>query len=204
MENQTLLPVVSLLLGWLLSEASQLMRRRSQRVEAINQTMSELLELRNRVHGYRTMYLLLADDFKLPAQQINQAMNHIPEAIRVNQEVSKRFNDAVSNLAKFDPFLAYELRSKDVVGVAHSWLQPDKSEDQSAHDFADQQWRELDKMLFPVLDEAVVRTSRAMGIFPWIRARAYIAQSSKMHPDLAAYIERFKKALQSNALPTST
>ena len=113
--SAVMVPLVSLMIGWMLNEYSHHIRARKLHRGALGKAVAELLEIRHQMLG------------------VSIAMSHYKDKLTTNELVSpdvyntmvgllpdpdmimKRYNAAIDIIAESDPILAYQLRSNDIV-----------------------------------------------------------------------------------------
>lgn len=169
-----LLPVLTLIFGWLLSEGSHLLRKRGSHKEAVRLALAELLELRHTMIGNRFLFNELASHIKLPASAIFQIKNSLPAPLQNDPALAHRFDQALSEVAKHNPFLAFRLRGKNIVNVIEMAFHPHTIEDERFAEFAHRAHEDLYEEVLPVLDDAIISTARHAGLVDWGRALYHV------------------------------
>jgi hypothetical protein len=119
MQLQILIPIATLILGFLLSEYAQHLRVRQRNIESINRALTELLEIRFQLLGKKQVLLMMKNKFAVSHTQllelfISFGMLQIP-FLHFSEDIKSRYNDAINTLSSTNPFLAFRLRSRDLL-----------------------------------------------------------------------------------------
>lgn len=115
---------VGIAFGWVLGQFGQWLSLRQQRKQALSVALSELLEIRHRVRGESTIYgMMKARIPNLPREAEAGLRVAISQIFPVSEDIPKRYEAAVSMVAKFDPMLAFRLRSQPDVFSARLRMQ---------------------------------------------------------------------------------
>lgn len=188
-------PLFTLILGWILSEGSNALRRRGNRKEAIRLALAELLELRHKVIGNQFLFGELAKQIQLPPTAVFQLRKALPSPMQNDPSVSGRFNSALTEVAKHAPFLAYQLRGKDILNMIETLFHPEAIQDDRFAAFAHETQQNLYEELLPTLDLVVVRTAKHVGIATWLRALYLIKYKPRISKDVRTMTDRFMNSL---------
>lgn len=191
MDIKELYPLFTLMLGWILSEGSNALRRRGTRKEAIRLALAELLELRHRVIGNQFLFGELVQQIQLPPTAVFQLRKALPSPMQNDPSISERFNSALTEVAKHDPFLAYQLRGKDILNMFETLLHPEAIQDDRFATFAHETQQHLYEDLLPTLDLVVMRTAKHVGIATWLRALYLIKYKPRISKDVRTMTDRF-------------
>jgi len=110
--------LLAVILGFSLNEVSSLIRTRREDRRTISKTLAELLEVR---HFLRFLPLTVETLKKIvpgPIPAHDEVMlRHVLWTLIPNTEgMQKRYEDAVTAVSAFLPLLAFDLRSKDMIG----------------------------------------------------------------------------------------
>lgn len=191
MKLEELMPLFALVLGWLLSEGSNALRRRGSHQEAIRLALTELLELRHRMIGNQFIFSELAKRIQLPPAAVFQLRKALPSPLQNDPSLSARFNSALNEVAKHDPFLAYQLRGKNIVNIIEMMFHPDAVQDDRFAEFAEEMQKGLYGEVLPTLDLIIVKTARHAGIAEWLRALYMIRVKPPVNDEVRSATDRF-------------
>jgi hypothetical protein len=110
--------LLGIVLGFGLNEASYYLRTRREDRRTISKTLAELLEVRHVLRylplAVQTLKKILPTD--IPAHDEVMLRNFLWTFLPNVDGMQKRYEDAVSAVAAFLPVLAFDLRSKDMIG----------------------------------------------------------------------------------------
>lgn len=190
-----LLPVLTLIFGWLLSEGSHLLRKRGSHKEAVRLALAELLELRHAMIGNRFLFDEIAKHIKLPASAIFQIKNLLPAPLQNDPALADRFDQALSEVAKHNPFLAFRLRGKNIVNVIEMAFHPHTIEDERFAEFAHRTHEDLYEEILPVLDDAIISTARHAGLVDWGRAFYHVRVRPTVNSEVRTVVDRLLRSI---------
>jgi hypothetical protein len=110
--------LLGLILGFSLNEVSYLMRTRREDRRTISKTLAELLDVRHLLKYLPLTVEALKKALPGPIAAHDEVMlRHVLWTLIPNTEgMQKRYEDAVSAVSAFLPVLAFDLRSKDMIG----------------------------------------------------------------------------------------
>ncbi len=155
--------VVTLLVGWLLNEASHRRREISSDKRAISRAIADLLEVRNRTLFLNAYLDEVAKRFKIPneAQLIMIALldNLLPNT----ESLQKRYNDSIDAVASADPVLGFRLRSKDELPNYLKTLRQLVSQDPNSARLYPQFEAQLMDLIKSPMDEAILELAKVHG-----------------------------------------
>src|SRR4051812_229188 len=112
MNIESILPVVTLLIGWFLNEFGNFYRERKERSKVLGIAISDLLEIRSRLIAYKVLTNFLREKLGVPSNVPLPIGRIIDELIPSIEDYPERYEENLSLIAKSNPVLAYRLRSK--------------------------------------------------------------------------------------------
>jgi hypothetical protein len=126
MEN--IIPIVTLVVGWLLSELSHYRRNRGKDKEVINRALSDLLEIRHVFYVTRFLTKHIAQELKFD-KETSGVFSHIANSILSKGlhdpgVLKKRYEDSLTLPAASNPVLAFHLRAKESINATQMKLKP--------------------------------------------------------------------------------
>ncbi|HCI52211.1 MAG TPA: hypothetical protein DE312_02575 [Gallionella sp.] len=104
-----LVPVVSLIAGWFLSEMSKKSQISRERRALVGRALSNLLELHHQIRAVETVLQLLTSRFNLTTEAEAVVRQIIQQIIPENDEYVARYEEAVAQLSESDPITAFRL-----------------------------------------------------------------------------------------------
>jgi hypothetical protein len=197
-ELKYLIPVVSLIIGWLLNEFSQRLRMRSSDRRAIARALADLLEIRHQTFGMKAIldefgkrYNLL-NNFQLILS--NFFVNFLPST----EELHKRYDNTVDAVASADPVLGYQLRSKDILDPWLRTLRTVASNDATVSNLWPQFESQLMQMIKSPLEEAIRKLSRQHGLRTCLRVNRILKRPFSLDKEIEEYLNEIDSHLKSS------
>lgn len=115
MDINILIPIGTLIIGWLLNESSKSIQYRKVNKEAMSCTIADLLEVHHEINGTTLLFEEIQRRFSLSEQDMAQLKILISSTIPKQEVLHKRYEESVTLLAKSNPLLAFNLRSKNMI-----------------------------------------------------------------------------------------
>lgn len=112
---QIISPLIGVLLGGALTGVGSYLRARAERKNMIARALSDLLEVRHHIVGIDVVLGEVNNRFTMPEEAIPVLRSLIDRLLPIDQDVHKRYDEAVSLLAGIDPLLAFNIRAKNTV-----------------------------------------------------------------------------------------
>ena len=194
--------LLGIILGFGLNEASLFLRTRREDRRTISKTLVELLEVR---HALRFLPLAVETLKKI-----------IPTSIAAHDEVmlrnvlwtfvvpnldgmQKRYEDAVSAVAAFLPLLAYDLRSKDMVGPLLGRLRSTVPIEPAAAPFWLKMEDEVVKFSLPKLEELIQQLAELHGVKTADDVRTRLKEAFEPPEDFEKFLREILSAMTAQA-----
>jgi len=177
-----------LILGWLLSEVSHLLRTgRDQRV-AIGQTLTELLAIRRLLLAVTTVPKQLAQRLGAPPQVEVWLRVVLSNFLPGLEDLRKRYDQALDGLAGAAPVLAYRLRGSADITPLLNRLAALAAQDPAAT----AAWPELEadllKRVMPELEDRIREAARLHGLWTQRAVRGLLKKSLTVPVELVDQI----------------
>ena len=106
-----LLPILTLIAGWLLNELSQSFGKRRECKENIGRAITDLLEIRHRIISIENLTKTLVDNYTLPSEAMPTVRQVFEQAIGQPDKISERYENAVNIIAGQHPTAAFKYSS---------------------------------------------------------------------------------------------
>jgi hypothetical protein len=191
----SLLPVATLVLGWVLNELSQRFRLRWQRKGALGRALAELLEVRHHVQAVQLVIAEVKRRIPMSASQEIQSAAWIEHLVPPNPGLADRYNRALSELAEHSPLLAYRLRGKEAIPVSLTTLrEASASYPESAPLALDVDGFLRHEALGPV-EEAIRDLAWKHGPMTWWSVRGSLKETRGGSDEYREIVERFVRSL---------
>lgn len=110
-----MIPLVSLMIGWMLNEFSHHIRARKLHKGALGKAVAELLEIWHQMIAISKAMSYVKEMVTTKESITPDMYNKIIGILPDPEAIKKRYNSAIDIIAESDPILAYQLRSKDIV-----------------------------------------------------------------------------------------
>lgn len=115
MDIDKLLPVLTLVLGWSLSELSHYLRARREKTAALARAISDLLEIRHRMLVTKLVADELKRRFQVPDDAFARLRMFLGIVLPEPHGIHERYDQAVSEIASHDPVLGFQMRSQNAI-----------------------------------------------------------------------------------------
>lgn len=196
MEIQYILPVATLIAGWILGEASQVIRKHNEKVQSLNCALADLLEIRHRMRGTQYLVSWFSEKLKFPPEIISILRAHTPDVLKINSDLKIRFNKSLDILAAYDPFLSFYLRSKDSVDELDHFLNAQVKAQPDIGKFGEEMRAHIEQSLLPHLDEAILKTAEQINFVKRIEVEDYLKESEEPPPDMLEVIAKIETTMK--------
>src|SRR5437016_3935985 len=194
---QALLPYLGVFVGWLLHEISDLIRRSREDRRLAGKVLAELLELRHSLLALRLTLRELRKRLLIP-EEAEPLFRTIfsPMIAKLMAELPERYNRAIDSAAGAFPILAFELRSKEKIGLAFDQIRAFASGDAQAVAVISQVEESITEKLVPVLDDLALRLGRLHGLRTWLQVRRKLKKADEVPPEISDLIDSLIKRAQ--------
>jgi hypothetical protein len=190
------------LVGWLLNELSHRRREVAGDRRAVSRALADLLEIRHQTVGLKALLDEVTKHFQLPANVMSLVLPYVHQFWPNTDDLSRRYNEAVNAVAAADPFLGFQLRSKDEVTRLLKTLQQLSSQDQKAT----QLWAELQAILLDLikspLDDIILDLAKQHGRRTSKSIRKYLAEPIAESKELKEYFAKVESILTAAGQPS--
>jgi len=193
-EFKDILPLATLVVGWLLSELSGQFRSRGSVKSTLSKVLSELLEIHHQLCSKKLIVDAIEKRAGLRIDQIPE-IQEILELVQVDlNEISMRYTDAVTLLSHVDAILAFKLRNKDKITPMISKLRNYGKENTGMEEDINRVIIQIEDSAVSVLEESILAVASKIGIIAHIKARRIIKLKQELVDDA---LEQFTDFLPS-------
>jgi hypothetical protein len=196
MEFSSILPVLTLVIGWFLNEASKYLGFRREKRGAIAQAIADLLEIRHQMVSIRTIVEQMTKKFNLPSEVSPIIKEFYKNLFPVPTDLSGRYENAVTLISSSDPILGFELRSKNLIADYISKLSLLASQDVETRtilgDFEDK----LEKMIIPELEDSILELTKKHSLITWYRVRRLLNKKQEIPEQLEKLWREFQEKFE--------
>lgn len=195
--------LITLMVGWLLGEASSRRREISSHRQAISRAIADLLEVRHRTFELKAFMDEATKKFKIPPQGQPVILAKLRAILPVADSLAKRYNESVDVVASSDPLLGFRLRSKDALPKVLTSLEQLASQDPAATQAYPQIEAGLLDVIKPQLDDLIIELAKTRGWFTWWKVKKYLRKPSFEQKDVEELLSKFE-ILGSKSQPTES
>lgn len=189
---QSILPLVGVIIGSVLSGIGAYVRSRLERKRTIALALTDLLEVRHHISGIDVVLREMQKRYNIPAEATLILEKLIEQMSPVNADVHRRYDSAVSLLAGIDPLLAFNLRSKNALPNLLSTLRNATESAGLSMDAIVQVERTLRLSLAPHLNEAVIELAGKHSLTTKRKVKKLIALSNEFPPELNGIFDQLE------------
>jgi len=201
MSSEQILPIMTLVLGWFLNSLTPYFQEKRDNRRALGKAIADLLEIRNDLYTRRMVMEGLKKIGQLCPSDERNILNRIAKIIPQTDDLSKRYDEAVTLISSSDPLLGFQLRSKDQASkVGSIFSKFEASTEESVKMLAEAE-AQINRAAIPHVEEVIGDLSRRYGFFSGIRIRRYIKievvmpkEADDLFSSLKAEIERMRTA----------
>ncbi len=202
-ELSIVIPLITLLVGWLLGEASSRRREISSDRRAISRAIADLLEVRHRTFGIKAYMDALIKKFNVP-QQAQPIITSVLQVMLPNsQSLQARYNDSVNAVSSANPLLGFQLRSKDELPKFLAILRQIASQDATATQVYPQFEGLLMDVIKSPMDDFILELAKTHGWRTWRKVKKFLREPLLQQKDLDEYFGKLESLIPAASRPTS-
>lgn len=197
LNNEAWRSVILIVIGFLLAQLKDFFAQRKERKEAVAVLLSDLLEVRHQFVGIELLIDELATLGNLP-EHVKSQLRVVLDSLFPNwQELHDRYDKSVTAVARLDPLLSFQLRSKDfvrpVMRTLHSLMGQDS---QAAAVLAPAIKNNFVNKVEGALNESILKLARRRSLWCWYKIRRTLRDSKKLPDDAREAWESIKAVAQ--------
>ncbi len=175
-------------------EINRRLSARQTRRGQLNRLLSYLLELRNTLVGIALMTKKMTDLFPASEQTVMALIPQVLPMVIDNRKLHERYDSAVDELATLDPFLAYNLRSKNVIETVMNLLPRLTAQDQAAAAMMPQVLKALGDKGKSALEKAIRRVAQELGRKTLAETNKVLEEDTKMSEEVGQFLDFVRAA----------
>jgi len=205
LNNEAWRSVVLVVIGFLLAQLKDFFAQRKERKEAVSVLLADLLEVRHQFVGVELLVDEIASLGNLP-EHIKSQIRVVLDSLFPNwQELHERYDKSVTAVARLDPLLSYQLRSKDFIRPVMHTLHTLMSQDsQAAAIVAPAIKNGLVKKLETTLNNSILKLARQQSLWCWYKTRRSLRDSNKFPEDAREAWDSIKALAQAQMKAAAT
>ncbi|WP_047548612.1 hypothetical protein [Methylotenera sp. G11] len=189
---QVALPLIGVIIGSLLTGLGTYIQAKLERKRTIALALTDLLEIRHHISGIEVIFEAMHKRFDIPAEASLILQTLIEQMSPLNNDVHKRYDNAISLLAGLDPMLAFHLRSKNTLPNLLATIRSITESAGLSKDDIVQIESTLRLSLAPHLDEAVIELAGRHSLNTKRKVKKLISNSKEMPPELDDIFNQLK------------
>lgn len=190
---QSLIALMGVIIGAVLSGIGFYLKARLERKRTIALALTDLLEVRHHITGIDVVLGEIKKRFEIPAEATLLFQTMIDQISPIEVDVHKRYESAITLLAGIDPLLAFQLRSKNTLPNVLANLRGIGESTGVSKEFIVDFENTLRLSLAPRLDEAVIELAGKHSIITKIKVKKLIADSKEVPSELNIIFEQIEK-----------
>ncbi|MCI0718873.1 MAG: hypothetical protein L0338_07835 [Acidobacteria bacterium] len=191
-----LLPVLTLVVGLLLSELGHYLRARREKTAALARAISDLLEIRHRILVTKLVSDELKKRFQVPEDAFTQLRTFLSMVLPEPQGLHDRYDQAVSEIASHDPVLGFKMRSQNAIPQFLSALESVAAGDVSAKSILAQIEQQILDSWIPMLDERIRKAASLHGVLTRFEVNKLLRKSNSLPAEAESLFHQLEETLR--------
>jgi hypothetical protein len=194
-----LIGFASVVLGWTLSELSQVLRASSARRRALNKALAELIELRHYQQAVDVVFAEVGKRWPISRADLSAGLQWMEKILPPDPGLSARFEVTVTEIASVDPMLAFTLRSKDQGPFLLAQLRAAQLPVNDDTEFLAAMESFIRTSFVAALERTITEVAWEISFLCWVRARRFLRRKVDLPKDAAQIFALGEKAAARNA-----
>lgn len=195
-ELSVLLPVLTLIIGWLFGQLSERRKNIDERRRKVSKAICELLELHHALRSYQRTIKCCHERFqKHGASEFQIRKIILSSSLPFDPKLAQRYDDAVTQLAEVEPILAFRLRNKHQVNEWFKWTNLIPVESPNDQAFFIKIEKEMLDMFLPNLRDLISTSGRYLSFSVRRSLRKTMEDQSPEPADLSRIFDQIDLAI---------
>lgn len=195
---QVISPLIGVVIGGALTGIGSFLRERKERKRLIARTLADLLEVRHHIVAIEVILHELRARIQIPEEAIPVLRTLIDTLIPIDEDVHKRYDEAVSLLAGINPLLAFSMRSKNTLPNLLSAIRGVSADNGATPEQIELFESTILSATSPALDDAVLELARNHSFLTVRKVRKLVENRNQMPAELEALINNVANAALHN------
>lgn len=187
---QIISPLIGVVLGGILTGIGSYWRARADRKNMIARALSYLLEVRHHLVGIDVVLREINARFTVPEEATPVLRSLIDKLVPVDQEVHKRYEEAIALMAGIDPLLAFNMRAKNTVPNLLALIRELSATSGATPSHVESLETTLRSAVAPALDRAVLELAREHSFFTTRKVKKLMSAKGQVPPELEAFFNK--------------
>jgi len=185
-------PLIGVVLGSALSGMGEFIKERRERKRKVAIALADLLEIRHCIVAVDAILVELHERAGMPKEITPALRNFLDSNLPSNDGLDERYNNAVTQLAGYDPVLAFSLRSKNTLSpflFSLRNLALQSGADPKEFEVIESQLRVV---VTPTLNSAVVELACYHSWFTKRRVQRMVGKAAELPPEMTQLLDQIK------------
>lgn len=204
LNNEAWRSVILVVIGFFLAQLKDFFAQRRERKEAVSVLLADLLEVRYQFVVMELLVAEIANIGSLPEQSKSQLRVALDSFLPKWQELHDRYDKSVTALARIDPLLSFQLRSKDSIRPillnVHSIMSQDS---QAATMMAPAIKNNLVNKGETALNESILKLAKRQSLRCWYRTRRKLRHSNEIPDNVRDAFDPIRAIIQAQIRASS-
>lgn len=190
---EKLVPIVALIVGWFLNELHHVFVVKQSHSAALRQALAQLLETRYQLKIVEHVVAEIKSRAPEVRQHIPQIRSFLEAMFGDEKSAADRYQSAIEVVAGSDPFIAFQLTSRNRIGVFfQQWRHMALSAGVQGDELEAIE-SELKQLLTPNLDESLVDIASEISWIAKRKTRQLISTKMKFPSELTDLLNKVQK-----------
>ncbi|MEN6338356.1 MAG: hypothetical protein ABFE01_29220, partial [Phycisphaerales bacterium] len=176
--------IVTLLVGWSLKEVGDRLRLRREERKPFAKAIADLLELRHRLWGITAVIGEIKKRSSIPPEAEVALRTAFDAVFPQQDDLQRRYNEAVNLVAAVDPILGFRLRSKDEFFALMQKIRPLLVAEDSIRPLIVQIEDTLSGGFLEALKDVTIELAWAHSMVTWWRIRRRFSKAESIPKEL--------------------
>lgn len=184
--------LVGVLLTLAVKELGEVIARRRANRTQIGRVLADLLEMRHSVVALNGYTRLLSKEAGIPEALAPQIRSLILRFVQPQSNIVQRYNATVDEIAGFNPLLAFNLRSKDVIQTFNQKMDQLSSTDPNVASSWQALGPDLNEVATKYVDQALIEIAWKFSPLAWYRVRRWLRRTNRLPAEVQTLLEKLK------------
>jgi hypothetical protein len=196
MQLSIILPIVTLVLGWLLNELSRYFVFNYEMHGAIGKTVLNLLEIRNKLKNIQFYSQYITKTLNLPVEAPEMRLLY-KKIFPSNEELYQNIQQSIISIASSNPVLAYQLK-ENITGLSvfdkvFLLIEGNEEGDRLFANFL----ASMEYQTLPLIDDSLLQLAKKHGLITYLKTKHQLNTAIKIDPEMEKTLNKFKETMES-------
>lgn len=191
---QTISPLIGVVIGGALTGIGSFLRERKEQKRVIARALTDLLEVRHHIVAIEIFLHELKTRVQIPEEAVPVLRTLVDTLIPIDEQVHKRYDEAVSLLAGINPLLAFTMRAKNTLPSVLSAIRGFSAANGATPEQIESFESTILSATSPALDKAVLELANKHSFLTGRKIRKLVQIRNQIPAELEALINRVTDA----------